>query len=274
MLANKSNTLPIDLKGIANKNGWSLLSYENHIELALALDRKSPFVCDGWTVTYDDEIFIFFRNSRHEGRNRFTVAHEFGHLALHHIKELKREEFEQEANMFAARILMPLCILKECHVQTPEEIANLCHTSIESARYRAERLKIVSERNMFYKSPLERQVAVQFRDYIINTNKERFPPRLFHQTLRELRTSQKYTQREIAEILDVTVQDYFNFEHGKLEHDISMLIKLSEFFKVSLNYLLGAELPKDNIEILFQSLTVIQRRRVMDFIHGIISEKD
>lgn len=274
LLENKIDKLPIDLKGIADKNGWTLLSYENHIELALALDRESPFLCDGWTVIYGDEVFIFFRNSRHEGRNRFTIAHEFGHLTLHHIKELKREEFEQEANMFAARILMPLCLLKECHVKTAEEIANLCHTSIESARYRAERLKYILGRNMFYTSPLERQVAIQFRNYIIEVNKRFFPIIPFYQSLKKLRVSRGLTQNQMAKRLNISQCEYSKFENGECEPNISLLIEIADIFNVSMDYLLGHKLSEDHIEVLFNKITPKQRQRTLDFINGIITDTD
>lgn len=273
-MAHQIDRLPVDLRGIADQNGWKLLSFENHKQLALALDRVSPFVCDGWTVIFRDEVFIFFREKRTEGRNRFTVAHEFGHLALHHLSELKREEYEQEANMFAARILMPLCVLKECHAYKAEEIASLCHTSLEAATYRAKRLKYVTENSTFYKSPLERQVAVRFKKYILEINKRLFPPRPFHRILSKLRAAHGFTQNQTAERLEITLQEYSAFERGECEPDIAHLVKMGQIFDVSLNYLLGADLPKDNIEIIFQALTIKQRQRVIDFIHGMITDKD
>ncbi len=274
LLANKVNRLPIDLKEIAEKNGWELFVYEHHKKLAHILEEKFPDLCDGWTSLYKDKVFIFFKGSRHEGRNRFTIAHEFGHLALHHIKELKREEFEQEANMFAARILMPLCLLKECHVQTAEEIASLCRTSIESAQYRAERLKAVSTRNMFYKSPLERKVAIQFKNYIIEFNKRLFPIPPFYKSLKKIRLARGLTQTQMAERLNISQQEYQRFENNESEPNISLLIEIADVFNVSIDYLLGHKVAGDNIEVLFNKLSSTQQRRTLDFINGIITDID
>lgn len=274
LLSNKVNRLPVDLKKIAEKNNWALLVYEHNKEVALALDKTSPLNCEGWTVIYDNKVFIFFKGSRNEGRNRFTIAHEFGHIALHHLKELKREEYEQEANMFAARILMPLCILKECRVQTAEEIADLCRVSLESANYRAERLKFVSERNMFYKSPLERQVAIQFKDYITEFNSHTYPEAPFHEILKKLRENYGFTQNQVAQRLHIPENEYEEFERNEREPNFAILVKIARMFNVSLDYLFGQKITKDNIEVLFQSLTIKQRQRVLDFISGIMIETE
>lgn len=152
---------------IARNNGWNVLCYENNIELAHSLDKMNRFVnYDGWTHIFKNHIFIFYKNIKNERRKRFTIAHEFGHIELLHLKGLVNSEFEKEANMFAARILMPLCVLKEIGAFTPKVIADVCKTSLTAASYRAKRLNEKIQLNLFYKSKLELIVKKQFENFI------------------------------------------------------------------------------------------------------------
>lgn len=58
-----------------------------------------------WPVGEDDTSPVVVQVSGKSGdRERFTLAHELGHLCLHH---LPANDFEDEANRFAAEFLMP-----------------------------------------------------------------------------------------------------------------------------------------------------------------------
>lgn len=110
-------------------------------------------------------------------RQRFTIAHELGHILLGHVGKyplVNREPspsdnpIEQAANVFASRLLSPACVLWGCRVRSPEEIAKLCRISMGAARYRWERMQILYDRGKFLTSPLERKVFAQFLPYIRN----------------------------------------------------------------------------------------------------------
>lgn len=62
---------------------------------------------------------IFYNQSEAPYRVRYSIIHEFGHYTLGHILNLDREDplygvQEVEANCFAAQILMPEQLLREC----------------------------------------------------------------------------------------------------------------------------------------------------------------
>lgn len=108
-------------------------------------------------------------------RQRFTAAHELGHILLGHVgryKLVNREPnpndnpIEQAANVFASRLLAPACVLWGCNAKTPEQIASLCDISYKAAQFRAERMKALYKRGKFLSSPLEREVYQQFEGYI------------------------------------------------------------------------------------------------------------
>ena len=110
---------------------------------------------------------------------RFTVAHELGHILLGHILVTgtkyrtfaKRDEEEQAADMFAARLLAPACVLHELQATTAEQIAKICNISMQAAKHRAERMQVLEARNKYYLHPLERKVREQF-DSFIKENKQ------------------------------------------------------------------------------------------------------
>lgn len=57
--------------------------------------------------------------------------------------------------------------------------------------------------------------------------------------IKESRKLSGYTQQKVADILLMTQQQYSRFENGKFELSYSQLIKISELFDVSVDYLLG-----------------------------------
>ena len=130
---------------------------------------------DGFSTIINGKAWIFVSDQVSQERQRFTAAHELGHILLGHVGhyELVNREpsqkdnpIEQAANVFASRLLAPACVLWALDARTPEQIAALCRISHQSASFRAERMSILYERNKFLASPLERQVYEQFRGFI------------------------------------------------------------------------------------------------------------
>lgn len=61
--------------------------------------------------------------------------------------------------------------------------------------------------------------------------------------LKNLRNKKKLTQHEVALHLGLSQQAYANYENGKRQPDYEILLKLSDFFGVSVDYLLGKDSP-------------------------------
>ncbi|WP_342557800.1 helix-turn-helix transcriptional regulator [Lysinibacillus sp. FSL P4-0201] len=57
--------------------------------------------------------------------------------------------------------------------------------------------------------------------------------------LKALRTQQRKTQQEMADLLGITRQGYAKYENNLGEPDNSTLAKLADYFEVSTDYLLG-----------------------------------
>lgn len=59
----------------------------------------------------------------------------------------------------------------------------------------------------------------------------------FPEKLKKLRLSNNLTQSQLAEILETTKQAISAYESGKIAPSLNSLIKLSENFNISLDYL-------------------------------------
>ena len=173
LIRNNISSLPLDVENIAIRNSWLLIDQEQNTELVDRIDKQRHNQnLDGFTCIYKRRIFIIYKQLQNKGRQLFTIAHEFGHIELYHLDKLTSEEYEREANMFAARILMPLCVLKECNALTTASISNLCGTSLQSSKYRADRLNLLINRNKFYTSKFERMLFKQFERFIKEKHNE------------------------------------------------------------------------------------------------------
>lgn len=65
--------------------------------------------------------------------------------------------------------------------------------------------------------------------------------------IRNLREDNDLKQRELAEILNCSQRVYSNYERGDIDIPTEILIKLSKYYDVSVDYLLGiTENPKRN----------------------------
>lgn len=167
------HTLPIKIVQVCKALGIKVKMY------------KSTDGNDGYCKMYPNEPIIFVNSLCSIPRQRFTVAHELGHIILRHIGKydlINREPsshdnpIETEANIFASRLLAPACVLHELGVKSPSDISKICEISLQSAEFRYKRLLQLEERNQqfiqkygrgcFYLSPLERQVCSQFETFI------------------------------------------------------------------------------------------------------------
>ena len=165
--------LPVNVSSVCKSLGIIVKTYDSKEEN------------DGYSLILEGRPFVFINQNKPRARQRFTCAHELGHIILGHVGKynlVNREPspfdspIEQQANSFAARLLAPACVLHELGICDAKRIAEMCGISMKAAEYRAKRIKELEERDKlfwrlydhgcFYLSPLEREVAKQFKDYI------------------------------------------------------------------------------------------------------------
>ena len=82
--------------------------------------------------------------------------------------------------------------------------------------------------------------------------------------LREIRKENNLTQQDVAEILNIPKTTYSNYEQGTNEPNISILIKLANYYNVSLDNLLSRKFANVNDAYDDQILKIFKQ---LDFEH-------
>lgn len=178
LIKNRISSLPVSVQKICKSERVKLFTYEEGSALIRKLGLEEH--------TVENDAFsigrrIFYDDTKPATRQRFSVAHELGHIVLHnpteatvYNREISPSEspIEREANIFASRLLAPLCVLHFLNLNSAKEVAEVCNISTTAAEIRYERLcKIrerdrATERGCFLLSPLERKVFENFKGFI------------------------------------------------------------------------------------------------------------
>ena len=135
------HTLPIDCFEIARKLNYVLMPYSK-----LSPEEKvKAFLTDpdGFSQVEENPDnglyrYVIYYNDvdRIEGRIRWTIFHEFGHIYRgHHDNPDDSNSIieEAEAELFAKNTIAPLPLIRYYNIQNAEEIQDLFCTSYEAA---------------------------------------------------------------------------------------------------------------------------------------------
>ncbi len=164
----KIHKLPINITDIAQASGIKVVRDSGLNVLLPDEGGKTYFDGQDWIIVYNDKTPTEL--------SRFTIAHELGHIFLGHemkyIKYSEQREFstaarsEQEADMFAFRLLCPACVLWGLDISSPQEISKYCKIPLSLSKLRSDRMKLLYKRNKFLSSSLEREVFSNFEEYL------------------------------------------------------------------------------------------------------------
>lgn len=162
--------LPVDPVEIARALGVKVVSYRAaaaHFDMKPSeLYLRCPL---GFSFKEDGTCCIALNeNACGEQRRRFTAAHELAHCVLGHLDaETFSKRQESDAERFAAGLLAPLAVLRECGVGSAPEIARLCGISRQAAIARLAQLA-EREQSGFCPSGDELRTAELFREFSEN----------------------------------------------------------------------------------------------------------
>lgn len=168
LIDNRIDALPVDIIRIATNNEITVLKNSEANELRDGEIGASIYDGNDWYIVYEDKIESI-------GRKRFTIAHELGHIFLGHpliagyharTININIPSTENEADIFASRLLSPSCVLWGLNLHSAEKIAEVCKISLQSAQIRADRMRVLYKRDKFLISPLEQKVYEQFKEFI------------------------------------------------------------------------------------------------------------
>lgn len=62
---------------------------------------------------------------------------------------------------------------------------------------------------------------------------------MYAERIKKIRTEKGKTQTEIAKVLDISYQAYAHYEKGRREPTPDQLIKLADYYGITVDYLLG-----------------------------------
>lgn len=91
--------------------------------------------------------------------------------------------------------------------------------------------------------------------------------------IRELRLSKNISQSELGQVIGVSGQTILNWENNIFEPKIEHLIKLADYFNVSIDYLVDRQTNIDKANEIIEELKKISPEDFYKFIYTNISKK-
>lgn len=76
----------------------------------------------------------------------------------------------------------------------------------------------------------------------------------FARILQDLREDRDITRKDLATALNISISTLGMYEQGRREPNIDMLIKMANFFDVSIDFLVGRSYKNENNEVLVDAL--------------------
>ena len=76
----------------------------------------------------------------------------------------------------------------------------------------------------------------------------------FARILQDLREDRDISRKDLAMVLNISVSTLGMYEQGRREPNIDMLIKIANYFDVSIDFLVGRSFKNENNEVLTEAL--------------------
>ncbi len=177
-LTNNNITDTVNLKAICNKYGWALLPYDYRY-----MDKLYEISPDGFTANQNGKYYIMYAlisSLQGNYRQRFTIAHEIGHIVLNHHKYIDnnilrcynspyKPIWEKQADIFAQNLLMPASRTRELKDKmTIDELAKHFKVSRTMATVRLQKLREDELNFRRLKTRETLNVAEQYSSYFFN----------------------------------------------------------------------------------------------------------
>ena len=103
--------------------------------------------------------------------------------------------------------------------------------------------------------------------------------------LKEERVKKGVFQEEVAKMLNISQSNYSKYERGEIEPDFETIVKLADYFRTTVDHLIGHEVPylinksqfsKEQLVIIeeIQKLDKESCNRVLSYINGLKDGKN
>lgn len=133
-----------DIKSFCKLKNWSIIQYDNSNKELLQISE------DGYTFYENGKFSIFYNKDKPRVRQRFTIAHEIGHIILYHhlyvpsnilMNNESKGIWEYQADTFAQNILFPTELAENLKGQSLNNIAKYLGVSREMVNVRYKNLR-------------------------------------------------------------------------------------------------------------------------------------
>lgn len=151
------SAIPIDVFDLCDRLGYILKPYSS-----LGMEKSNKImnlIEDGFHRFENGKVVIYYNDSILEGRIRFTIMHEIGHIIRKHYQYSQLAE--NEANWFAAYALCPPPIIDKFEINDCDDLISKFNITYDCAYNSMNRYIAWKKRNM----PLleyERKLIQQF----------------------------------------------------------------------------------------------------------------
>ncbi len=193
------------------KNLSNILEAHNVIHICFDFGTER---IDGKSIYTQDGRPIIFTNKKILGdRQRFTLAHQLGHLVMHgKIEYTFDKDVNHDANLFAAELLMPETEIRKDLAEgaTIELLAKLkkkWKVSMIALVYRAHDLEVITDNQKRYLEQQFNQLKIRRREPVeLDIPNEE--PVLLRKLISEYKQKQKLSMKELAEFFNITEEEF------------------------------------------------------------------
>lgn len=220
-IAVKEGTTPQDIARMVRKlwkvKSVAIDSMVNLIEsqgIAIAsFDFNTARVDSRSILTEDKFPIIVYNRSLLGDRQRFSLAHELGHLVMHTFADLTADrDITHEANLFAAELLMPEAEISQDFGETitlPRlaELKKKWKVSMIAILYRADDLGFTTANQKKYLLQQFNNQHIRRREPV-DLDVQIEQPKLLRRWIAEYKAAKKYDTAQIAAALNLTTQEF------------------------------------------------------------------
>lgn len=199
-----SNNIPLD--NLTDK-------LEDHNFLIIRIDYEEKF--DGFSEMIDDMAFIILSTKGYE-RNRFTLAHELGHLILEFPENFTFDEQEKFCNYFASNLLLPEEAMK-LEFGNKRKNISFFEILLIAKEYKVSLQAVIMRLHElgFINDAKKRNLFIELSKMGLNNEQLQFvdeQPKRRKKLIYKLEAEKIITREEAIKYLGVTANEYFRQE--------------------------------------------------------------
>lgn len=133
------NKIPVKVSSICYSNNILLFSYKEGYNIIKKLELDDKLYNKGFSIYINNKYIIFYDENQDIKLIRFIIAHELGHIFLNHFQVDYINDnisiLEEEANIFAISLLIPIQILNKININKFKDIPIIFDIPLDFLKY-------------------------------------------------------------------------------------------------------------------------------------------